>query len=161
MEEQDWSVGRFGDARILEPRNQALGVGYGWGRTSNIGSPCAEQAPDGSTDMPGIFDQEDARTFQFRRCGRSRFRRGFSFYGTRLRRCFHFCQFTGAVRLHGTDGDRQASKKGFLSTTEALARATVTPCHLDFRTMLATTGAAAYALSDSRSRPMSGDAPAS
>ena len=69
--------------------NQALGVRYGGSRTGYIRSQCAKQTLDGIADMPGIFNQEDTRAFQFRRSGciwlvSARSRLGFRRPGIRL-----------------------------------------------------------------------------
>ena len=50
-------------------RNQALGVRYGGSRTGYIRSQYAKQTLHGVAELPGIFNQQDARAVQFRRSG--------------------------------------------------------------------------------------------
>ena len=51
---------------------QTLGVRYGGSRTGYIRSQYAKQTLHGIAELPGIFNQQDMRAFQFRRSGRIR-----------------------------------------------------------------------------------------
>jgi len=70
-------------------RNQALGVRYGGSRAGYIRSQYAKQTLHGIAELPGIFNQQDSRAFQFRRAGcislvSGRSRLGFRRPGIRL-----------------------------------------------------------------------------